>query len=82
MWVHSVRLTDLIRANFRKANVVELALGNELGHDACALLKGDALNDACGLKQVQFLGPTELGEDEIDLAFECCLSATHGLTTT
>jgi hypothetical protein len=47
-----VRLTDLIRADFRKANMVELALGNELGHDACALLNGDALNDACGLKQV------------------------------
>jgi len=76
-----VRLTDLIRADFRKANMVELALGNELCHDACALLKGNALNDACGLEQVQFLGPTELGEDKIDLAFECCLSATHALTT-
>ncbi len=81
MWVHSVSLTDLIRADFRKANMVELALGNELGHDACALLKGGALNDACGLEQVQFLGPTELGKDKIDLASECCLSATHALTT-
>ena len=81
MWVHSVRVTDLIRADFRKANMVELALGNELGHDARALLKGNALNDARGLEQVQFLGPTELGEDKIDLAFECCLSATRALTT-
>ena len=77
MWVHSVRLTDLIRADFRKANMVKLALGNELGHDACALLKRDALNDACGLEQVQFLGPTKLSEDKIDLAFECRLSAAH-----
>ena len=81
VWIYSVRLTDLIGADFRKTNMVELALGNELGHDACALLKGDALNDACGLEQVQFLGPTELGEDKLDLAFECCLSATQVLIT-
>jgi hypothetical protein len=78
---HSVRLTNLIRADFRKANMIEFALGNELGHDACALLKGDALNDARRLEQVEFLGPTELGEDEIDLALKCCLSVTHILTT-
>ena len=50
--VHSVRLTDLIRAGLRKTDMVEFAFGNELGHDACALLKGDALNDTCGLEQV------------------------------
>ena len=76
-----MRLTDLIRADFRKANMVELSFGNELGHDARALLKRNALNDARGLEQVQFLGPTELGEDKIDLAFECCLTSTHILTT-
>ena len=76
-----MRLTDLFRADFRKADMIELALGNELGHDACALLKGDSLNDACGLEQVQFLSPTEPREDKIDLAFEGCLSVTHVLTT-
>lgn len=81
MRVHPVRLTDLIRADFRKANMVKLAFGNELGHDACALVEGGALNDACGLEQVQFLGPTELGEDKIDLAFQSRFSATHALTT-
>ena len=50
--VHSVRLTDLIRAGLRKTDMVAFAFGNELGHDACALLKGDALNDTCGLEQV------------------------------
>ncbi len=72
-----MRLTELIRADFGKANMVEFALGNELGHDACALLKGDALNDTCGLEQVEFLGPTELGKDKVDLAFKYCLSETH-----
>jgi len=61
--------------------MVEFALGNELGHDACTLLKGDALNDTCRLEQVEFLGPTELSEDKIDLALKCCLSASHILTT-
>jgi hypothetical protein len=72
-----MRLTDLIRADFRKANMVKFALGNELGHDARALLKGNAMNDTGWLEQVQFLRPTELGEDEIDLPFECCFSATQ-----
>jgi hypothetical protein len=57
MWAHSVRLTNLIRADFRKTNMVKFALGNELGHNACALFKGNAMNDARGLEQVEFLGP-------------------------
>lgn len=72
-----MRLTDLIRAGFRKTNVVKFTLGNELGHNACALFKGNAMNDTCGLEQVEFFGPTELGKDKIDLAFECRLSATQ-----
>jgi hypothetical protein len=77
MWAHPVRLTDLIRADFRKTNMVKFALGNELGHNACALFKRNTMNDACWLEQVEFLGPAELSKDKIDLAFECCLSATQ-----
>ena len=72
-----MRLTDLISADFRKTNMVKFALRNELGHNACALFKGNAMNDACWLEQVEFFGPTELSKDEIDLAFEGCLSATQ-----
>lgn len=67
----------MIRADFGKANMIKFALSDELGYDAGALLEGNALNDTCGLKQVKLLGPAELGEDEIDLAFECCLSAAQ-----
>lgn len=76
-----MRLTDLIRAGFRKTNVVKFTLSNELGHNACALFKGNAMNDTCRLEQVEFFGPTELGKDKIDLAFECCLSATQVKST-
>jgi hypothetical protein len=82
MRAYSVCLTDMICADFRKANMVKFALGNELGHYAGALLKGNAVNDTCRLEQVKFLGPTEPGEDEVDFSFECCFTATQVLTTT
>ena len=72
-----MRLSDVIRTDFGKANMVELALGNELGHDAGALIEGNTMNNTCRFKQVKFLGPAELGEDKIDLAFELCLTAAH-----
>ena len=77
MFAHTVRLTDVIRPDFGKANVVKFALGNELGHYAGALVERNTMNNTCGFKQVEFLGPAELGEDEIDLAFECCIPAAH-----
>src|SRR5579863_5164809 len=80
MFAHFVRLTDMFRTDLRKANMVEFALGDKLGHDARALIEGNAMNDTCGLKQVEFLGPTELGEDKVDLAFKLCLPAADVLT--
>jgi hypothetical protein len=77
MFAHAVRLTDVNRPNFGKANMVKFALGNELGHYAGALIEGNTMNDTCGFKQVEFLGPAELGEDKIDLAFKCCLPAAY-----
>jgi hypothetical protein len=75
-----VSLTDMVRTDFRKANMIKFALGNKLGHDAGTLVEGHAMNDTRGLEQVKFLSPTELGEDKIDLAFKCCLSAAYVLT--
>ena len=80
VFAHFVRLTDMFRTDLRKANMVEFALGDKLGHDARALIEGHAMNDARGLKQVEFLGPTELGEDKVDLAFKLCLPAADILT--
>jgi hypothetical protein len=71
-----VRLTDVFCADFRKTNMVKFALGDEFGHDACALFEGNARDNTCRLKQVKFLGTTELGEDEINFAFERGLSET------
>ena len=42
--------------------------------------QAEIMNDTRGLEQVKFLSPTELGEDKIDLAFKCCLSAAYVLT--
>jgi hypothetical protein len=69
-----VRLADVFCVDFRKTNMVKFALSDELGHDARALFEGNTRNDTCRLKQVKFLGATELGEDEIDFAFEGSLS--------
>ena len=80
VFAHFVRLTDMFRTDLRKANMVEFALGDELGHDARALVEGHAMNDACGFKKVEFLGPTEHGEDKVDLAFKLCLPAADILT--
>ena len=74
---YPVCLTDLFRADFGKANMVKFALGDEFGHDACALFEGNTMNDACRLKQVKFFGAAELGEDEIDFAFNGCFSKTQ-----
>jgi hypothetical protein len=72
-----VRLTDVIRTDFRKANMIKFAPSYELGHDAGALIEGNTLDDTCGLEQVEFLGPAELGENKIDLAFKFCLPAAR-----
>lgn len=77
---HFVRLTDMFRTDLGETDMVEFALGDKLGHDARALIEGHAMNDTCGLKQVEFLGPTELGEDKVDLAFKLCLPAANVLT--
>jgi hypothetical protein len=81
MLAHFVRLTDMFCTDFRKANMVEFASSDKLGHDARALIEGYAMNDTCGLKQVEFLGPTELGKDKVDLAFKLCLPVADILTS-
>lgn len=80
VFTHFVRLTDMLCTDLRKANMVEFALSDKLGHDARALIEGHTMDDTCRLKQVEFLGPTELGEDKANLAFKLYLPATDILT--
>ena len=72
MCAYLVRLTDVFSAHFRKTNMVKFASRDKLGHDACALFEGNTVDDTCRLEQVEFLCPTELGEDEINFSFNCC----------